>query len=147
MECCMYEFYTRQSLPTKKYRELLGSALFVFSSNNSFIIENIIKTDPSNNWYELVDKESGRLKDFISKTISKKSKDNKIENLFLEIVRMRNRIIHGFSITSENGEQILATKTRIKDGNNQYHITEEYLLDFIKKNEELSDILHKYRGY
>lgn len=143
----MYEFYTRQSLPTKKYRELLGSALFVFSSNNSFIIENIIKTDPSNNWYELVDKESGRLKDFISKTISKKSKDNKIENLFLEIVRMRNRIIHGFSITSENGEQILATKTRIKDGNNQYHITEEYLLDFIKKNEELSDILHKYRGY
>lgn len=143
----MYEFYTRQSLPTKKYRELLGSALFVFSSNNSFIIENIIKTDPSNNWYELVDKESGRLKDFISKTISKKSKDNKIENLFLEIVRIRNRIIHGFSITSENGEQILATKTRIKDGNNQYHITEEYLLDFIKKNEELSDILHKYRGY
>lgn len=96
----MYEFYTRQSLPTKKYRELLGSALFVFSSNNSFIIENIIKIDPSNDWYELVDKESGRLKDFISKTISKKSKDNKIENLFLEIVRMRNRIIHGFSITS-----------------------------------------------
>lgn len=68
----MYEFYTRQSLPTKKYRALLGSALFVFSSNNSFIIENIIKIDPSNDWYELVDKESGRLKDFISKTISKK---------------------------------------------------------------------------
>lgn len=60
---------------------------------------------------------------------------------------MRNRIIHGFSITSENGEQILATKTRMKDGNNQYHITEEYLSDFIKKNEELSDMLHEYRGY
>lgn len=38
----MYEAYTRQSLPSKKYRELLGSALCVFNSNNSFMIENII---------------------------------------------------------------------------------------------------------
>ena len=37
----MYEPYTRQSLPSKEYRELLGSALCVFSSNNGFIIENI----------------------------------------------------------------------------------------------------------
>lgn len=40
----MYESYTRQSLPTKKYRELLGSAMCVFCSNNAFLIENIIKT-------------------------------------------------------------------------------------------------------
>lgn len=33
----MYEPYTRQSLPSKEYRELLGSALCVFSSNNGFI--------------------------------------------------------------------------------------------------------------
>ena len=33
----MYENYTRQSLPTKEYRELLGSAICVFNSNNSFI--------------------------------------------------------------------------------------------------------------
>lgn len=34
-----------------------------------------------------------------------------------------------------------------KDGNIQFEITKEYLLDFIKKNEELSDMLYKYRGY
>ena len=48
----MYENYSRQSLPTKEYRELLGSALCVFSSNNGFIIENIINTDDSFNWYD-----------------------------------------------------------------------------------------------
>lgn len=46
----MYEPYTRQSLPSKEYRELLGSALCVFSSNNGFIIENIIHTS---NAYEM----------------------------------------------------------------------------------------------
>ena len=51
----MYENYSRQSLPTKEYRELLGSALCVFSSNNGFIIENIINTDDSFNWYDLID--------------------------------------------------------------------------------------------
>lgn len=38
----MYEHYSRQCLPSKKYRELLGSAVCVFNSNNSFIIENIL---------------------------------------------------------------------------------------------------------
>ena len=37
----MYENYTRQALPPKEYRELLGSAIFVFNSNNAFILENI----------------------------------------------------------------------------------------------------------
>ena len=41
----------------------------------------------------------------------------------------------------------LRQKTRKKDGNIQFEITKEYLLDFIKKNEELSDMLYKYRGY
>lgn len=67
--------------------------------------------------------------------------------MFLEVVNMRNRIIHGFRITSESGEQVLATKTRKKDGNVQFEITKEYLMVFIKKNEELSDLLHQYRGY
>ena len=34
----MYEDYTRQALPSKYYRELLGSAMCVFNSNNAFII-------------------------------------------------------------------------------------------------------------
>lgn len=143
----MYENYTRQSLPTRRYRELLGSALCVFSSNNGFIIENIIHTDNTSDWYELIDKESGLLKKNISATISAKCGNTQIEDLFLDIVSMRNRIIHGFRITSATGEQVLATKTRKKDGNIQFEITEGYLLKFIEKNQKLSDLLYAYRGY
>lgn len=85
----MYENYTKQSLPTKEYRELLGTALCVFSSNNSFIIENIIRTSDTFDWYELIDKESGKLNPDISKTISEKCGNREIENLFSEIVNMR----------------------------------------------------------
>lgn len=87
------------------------------------------------------------LKKSIADTISRNTGNKDIEILFSEIVEMRNRIIHGFRITSKQGEQILATKTRKKDGNIQFEITKEYLLDFIKKNEELCDMLYKYRGY
>ena len=38
----MYEKYSRQALPEKDYRELLGTAICVFNSNNAFVIENII---------------------------------------------------------------------------------------------------------
>jgi hypothetical protein len=143
----MYEAYTRQSLPSKKYRELLGSALCVFNSNNSFMIENIIRIDSANDWYELIDKVSGKLRDKISMTISINSGNTDIEDLFMEIVEMRNRIIHSFQITSPSGEQVLATKTSKKDGNIQFEITETYLMEFIKKNEELSTLLHSYRGF
>ena len=143
----VYESYTRQSLPAKEYRELLGTALCVFNSNNGFIIENIIRTNTSFDWYELIDKESGLLRTIISETISKGCDTTEIEDLFLKIVSMRNRIIHSFRITSNSGEQVLATKSRKKEGNIQFEITEEYLMDFIKKNEMLSDLLHQYRGY
>ena len=80
----MYEAYTKQSLPTKEYLELVGAALCVFNSNNAFMIENIIKTDDSYDWYDLMDKESGRLKNYISKTISQNSNDEICE-LFSEL--------------------------------------------------------------
>lgn len=140
----MYEDYTRQSLPSRKYRELLGSALCVYNSNNAFIIENILHTnDTDYNWYDLIDKESGRLLKDVSKTITKEAGEE-IERLFSKLVEMRNRIIHSFQVT-HNGEQILATKTQKKDGNKQFIITEEYLLEFIKLNEELCLNLHTYR--
>ena len=60
---------------------------------------------------------------------------------------MRNRIIHSYRVTNASGEQILATKERVKDGNRQFEITEEYLLNFIAFNQELSDLLHNLRGY
>ncbi len=59
----MYEEYTRQAFSTKKYRELLGSAICVFNSNPSFIIENILRVgEPQKySWFELIDKNSGDL--------------------------------------------------------------------------------------
>lgn len=140
----MNESYTRQALPSKEYRELLGSAICVFNSNNAFIIENIFHTNSEDfDWCGLIDKESGRLIDSIKLTITEAIGDE-IEVLFAEIVKMRNRIIHSFQITF-GGEQILATKTKAAEGNVQFRITKEYLRDFIEKNQILSDLLYQYR--
>ena len=141
----MYENYTRQALPSKKYRELLGSALCVFNSNNAFIIENILRADNQNNynWHDLIDKTSGKLQKPIKETITKNA-DTTIGDLFNDLVHKRNRILHSFQISVENNEQILATKDK---SHKQFHITEKYLIDFIKDNENLSDKLHKFRGY
>lgn len=140
-----YENYTRQALPNKKYRELLGSAICVFNSNNSFIIENILKRDDDGkySWYNLIDEPSGELTKPIKETITKNS-DTKIAKSFNAIVEMRNRIVHSFQITDKDGTQKLATKE--KNGT-QYIITEEYLFEFIRKNEKLSILLHDFRGY
>lgn len=136
---------TKQSLPPPGYRELLGTAICAFNSNNVFVVENILRTDnTTNNWYDLVDLTSGVLRRKINDTISKRA-GNDIAELFSELVEMRNRIIHSFQITAENGEQMLATKTRKEDGNRQFRITEDYLMDFIHKNEILSDKLYEYR--
>ena len=119
----MYESYTRQALPSKEYRELLGSAVCVFNSNNAFVIENILHTDSVNfNWYRLIDKKSGQLVDDIKRTITNVAGVD-IEDLFSELVEMRNRIIHSFQVTYE-GEQVLATKTKVNKGNKQFIITE-----------------------
>lgn len=147
----MYEDYTRQALPSQNYRALLGSAICVFNSNNSFVIENILRIDQTGQykWGELIDKMSGQLKDDIRNTITNNSNDS-IANLFNDIVYIRNRIVHSFQFTAPPGitddpnNQMLATKH--KDGR-QEPITEEYLMNFIKKNEELSSQLHQLRGY
>lgn len=141
----MYESYTRQALPSKEYRELLGSAICVFNSNNSFIIENALSNDDSLSytWYDLIDKSSGELLSPISETITKYS-NTSIARKFEKLIQMRNRIIHSFQITDKDGEQRLATKDK---KHSQYVITEEYLLEFIKLNEELSSALHDFRGY
>lgn len=141
----MNEPYTKQTLPSKEYRELLGTAICVFNSNNAFIIENILNTDRKKyDWYSLIDKESGKLKPIIEAIICAGT-NKEISKLFSELVEMRNRIIHSFQITAENGEQMLATKTRKEDGNRQFRITEDYLMEFIQKNDILSDKLHEYR--
>src|SRR5690554_4253010 len=130
----MYEQYSRQALPTKQYREILGSAICVFNSNSQFVIENILRIDNATfNWYDLIDKTSGQLNDPIKNTITENSNDE-IAVIFKSLVDKRNRIIHSFQITHE-GEQILATKDK---NHHQFIIAAEYLLDFIKDNELLS---------
>ena len=139
----MYEEYSGQALPSKRYRELVGSAICVFNSNNQFIIENILNIDNSNyNWHQLIDVTSGELLAPIKETITKES-NTAIAILFSSIITKRNRIIHSFQITKDN-EQILSTKTK---NHEQFNITEEYLLDFIRDNEKLSSILYKLRGH
>lgn len=140
----MYEEYSRQSLPPKKYRELLGSALCVFNSNNGFIIENILRNYKGDeyDWHSLIDRTSGELSQPIKENITKAS-NTQIASKFYKIVEMRNRIIHSFRITDKNNEQTLATKR--KNGE-QIIITEEYLYEFIKENEKLSSLLHDFRG-
>ena len=83
----MYENYTRQSLPAKEYRELLGSAICVFNSNNSFIIENVLREDGGRNynWYDLIDKTSGQLKAAINDTITTKA-GSEIAQIFSDLV-------------------------------------------------------------
>ena len=90
----------------------------------------------------MIDKTSGQLNDPIKNTITENSNDE-IAVIFKSLVDKRNRIIHSFQITHEDN-QILATKDK---NHNQFIITEEYLLDFIKENELLSSKLHELRGH
>lgn len=66
-----------------------------------------------------------------------------IKEKFKSIVDKRNRIIHSFQCTIEN-EQMLCTKDQ---NNKQYRIDNDYLMKFIKENEELSGLLHNCRGF
>ena len=141
----MYEIYTRQSLPEKQYRELLGTALCVFNSNIAFVIENILRIDNASSWYQLMDKKSGELKKHVANTICKNGNQD-IADAFADLIERRNRIIHSFQITDVDGLQKLATKTKINKGNRQFIIDEKYLMDFIRKNEILSSLLHSFRG-
>ena len=135
---------TRIPLPKDEYVYLLGMAISVFIYNNGFIIENIINTDKSYSWYDLIDKESGRLNSLIAQTITKNA-GSEIADLFSEILYMRNRIIHSFRCTLPNEEQILATKDRVT--NQQFYIDEQFLINFVELNNKLSYLLHEYRGY
>lgn len=149
----MYEEYSRQALPSKKYRELLGTAVCVFNANNAFIIENVLTNDKPGqyNWHQLIDLTSGRLLEPVKRTITKNS-NAVIMTKFSDIIDVRNRIMHSFQVTAPVGSeisddednQILATK--YKDGRQEY-ITEQFLYKFIKDNEDLSLELHNFRGY
>lgn len=149
----MYENYTRQSLASKEYRELLGTAIYVFNANNAFIIENILRNDESKKytWHSLMDLTSGKLIKKAKQTILNEAQNqnneelgNEIIDLFQKLIEMRNRIIHSFAITDTSNKQILSTKDK---NNRQFIISIEILMKFIKDNEKLALLLHDFRGY
>ena len=140
----MYENYTRQALPSRKYRELLGAALCVFNANTQFIIENILAKSPYISWYILLDKPYKYLLDKVESELG--DIDLELENVFSDLKERRHRIAHSFQITDRDGEQRLATKTKAPQ-NEQFVITEEYLKEFIKDNESLCMRLYDIRDH
>ncbi len=138
----MYESYTKQSLPTKKYRELLGSAICVFNSNTGFLIELLLNINPKLSWYSLIDENEQRFQQEVDKCF--KNIDLSVADSYRELAKKRNRILHSFRITNEKNIQVLATKARSPE-NNQFEITEQYLLDFIRQNEKFSNLLYSHR--
>ena len=81
---------------------LIGSSLCVFNSNNSFIIENILRNNEwEYNCCDLIDRTFERLHKVIEDAIEEIESRNK--NLFKEIVSMRDRIVHSLQIM-DSGE-------------------------------------------
>lgn len=111
------------------------------------MIEIILRISGEKNgsWFQLMDETSGSLGKIVRKVIEPKC-GSEIPDLFSNLVDDRNRIAHSFQITGEHGEQLLATKKRENEGGGQFVVTEDFLIDFIKKNERLSSLLHECRG-
>ncbi len=136
---------TRFALPEEDYLTLLGEAVYVFNSNVSFFVENLLHAGAPD-WYELADMMTGQLKDEGKKWLVNE-KDKRVLELLCELGNERNRIIHSFPVTHD-GRQELRTKTKAKDEehpNYQYQIDRELLRSFIDRNQELSDELYECR--
>lgn len=144
--------YTSQPVSDPEYMTLLGTALYVFNSNNAFIIENMLNVSNYRDWWHLIDQESGIIDAMLrGKHYSTFKEHEEILRLFHDLVLRRNRIIHSFPITSykesdDPDGQILYTKEKIEAGNNQFTITKNFLLNFIKDNNRLSQLLNDLRN-
>lgn len=136
---------TRQALPKDDYLKLVGTAICVFNQNFGFIIENILHYNLDDNWYELVDCTSlQRQLVFEINEMCVKYNRNDISDLYKKLATQRNRLCHSLQCTFNN-EQILFTKTKIKEGNSQTYLDREWLYRFIKDNEELNCNLYELR--
>lgn len=115
----MYEDYSRQSLPDRKYRELLGTAICVFNSNNAFVIENLLNISDKHDWWHLIDQESGTIEKIMKgkKYINAFQGNEQILRLWHKLILERNRIIHSFQVTDNEYSddidgQVLFTKVK-----------------------------------
>ena len=77
------------------------------NSSNLFIIENILKIDSKNyNKLDLSNKTFKNLLSVIDEIITSVTQNDKISIIFNELVNIRNKIVHSFQITDENGNQL-----------------------------------------
>ncbi|MEO2584706.1 hypothetical protein, partial [Collinsella aerofaciens] len=81
---------TRFALPEEDYLTLLGGAVYVFNSNVSFFVENLLHAGAPD-WYELADMMTGQLKDEGRKWLVNE-KDKRVLELLCELGNERNRI-------------------------------------------------------
>ena len=138
---------TRQSTSDDEFLYLLGVSQWVFNSNCGFIIEMIDKEHHNNSnelWKELIELTAGRLLNYKNKIIAILGRD--IYNLFGELVDDRNSIIHSIP-TGEKVNDYVISIYRNDKKNKYIKVDKKFLINFIKKNEELSNAIHKFRGY
>lgn len=141
------EILTKQSITDEEFLYLLGVCQWVFNSNCSFIIEMIDKEHHNNSnesWAKLIEMTAGRLKDY--KLYIETILGKQIYNMFSELVDERNCIIHSFP-TGEKVDDYYIPVYRNDSKKIYVKVDKEYLIKFIKKNEELSTTLHKFRTY
>jgi hypothetical protein len=131
-------------MPDGDLVKLIGISTIAFNSNLQFLIKNYLtKSENSDDdWWTLTDIEAGQIR--------RRTKDFLIENgfdeidaVFNDLVNKRNRIIHSFSVTCQDGTQGLNTLDR--KTHNQFQIDEQYLHEFIVDNQGFSDLLYKMR--
>ena len=125
---------TRLSLPNKEYLELFGGAICAYNQLVALIIEIV--------WHEKCDARlwSQMLDD--SRVFEKEMKnffDEQICKAFHIVSTKRNRIVHSVQIT-HNGEQVMYTKSKDKDGGERDIIDTDYLVSFLGN---VSDIHYK----
>lgn len=137
---------------------LVGLSLIVFNRFYPFMIE-LLRHDPEveDNWYVLMDMSlkgiAENLASFICRTygINDVEKKKHVTEALDDLVERRNRIVHAFVATDETG-QALYTKTKHnlhapEKRDQQFHITREYLQDFISAVKDMDYKLDDFREY
>ena len=138
---------TRQSTSDDEFLYLLGISQWVFNSNCGFIIEMIDKEHHHNSnesWTKLIELTSGNLLNYKNMIISILGIE--IYDLFELLVDKRNTIIHSIP-TGEKVDDYVIPIYRNDKKKKYVKIDKEYLLEFIKENEKMSDKIYAFRGY
>lgn len=138
---------TRQSTSDDEFLNLLGVCQWVFNSNCGFIIEMIDKEHHSNSdepWIRLIELTAGNLLNYKNKIETILGAE--IYSLFSELVNDRNYIIHSIPTGKKIDDYVIPIYRNDTKGK-YVEISKDFMLNFIKRNEELCTLIHKCRGY